>query len=206
MTTTNMNALQTMRHLQSVALAAGLIAGIQMILVPSNTAAEAEAMPPGPGLKVSKAPVLEPRIRSMMETNVVGSIEARVYFVENWEITREQKAQIFFGMFAQADADDQRKLAHAAVSHVANSNHTLAATHLLNPRLPKTVLSVLMTDTLKRDYHIKLPMLLTLAQSEGHPLQKESQELLRGYLGQDHGTNWARWEESMAARLKGNRL
>jgi hypothetical protein len=178
----------------------GLLGG-QRILAAANATANVE---PGYGLKLSEPPGLEPRIVSMMQTNVAGSMEARVYFVENWEITREQKAQVFFGMLSQAGADDQRKLAHAAVAHVANSNFALVVRHLLNAKLPKTVLSVFMTDTLKRDYRIKLPTLLTLAQAEGHPLQKEARELLRGYLGRDHGTNWVKWEETMMARLQGN--
>ena len=195
-----MNHSRTVQSIVCALIAIGLLGG-QRILAASSATTKVE---PGYGLRLSESPSLESRIVSMMQTNVAGSMEARIYFVENWEITREQKAQVFFRMLAQADADDQRKLAHAAVAHVANSNFALVARHLLNAKLPKTVLSVFMTDTLRRDYSIKLPTLLTLAQSERHPMQKEAQELLRGYLGRDHGTNWVKWEETMMARLQGN--
>ena len=157
----------------------------------------------GPSTENSFSP-LAPRILEMMSTNVLGSVEARIHFVEKWEITRLQKAQVLFSMLAKAEEDDQRKLAHAAVPYVSNTNYALVRSHLLNPKLPPVVLSVFMTDTLKRDYRIKLPTILSLAQIAAHPMQAEAQQLLRGYLGRDHGTNWAKWEETMHLWLKSN--
>lgn len=152
----------------------------------------------------SEPPPLDARIVEMMKTNTVGSLEARIYFVTQWELLPVQKAQVFFAMFEQAPPDDQRKLAHAAVSYVANTNYNLLRRHLLNSRLSRPVLSVFMTDTLKRDGRTKMPVLLTLAQLEGHPMRTEAQDLLKVYLGQSHGTNWSRWEETMLAWLKNN--
>ena len=86
----------------------------------------------------------------MMKTNTVGSLEVRIHFVESWELSPFQKAQVFFAMFEKATPDDQRKLAHAAVKYAANTNYNLFRRYLLNSRLPRPVLSVFMTDTLKR--------------------------------------------------------
>ncbi len=199
-----MNSSPTLLTFVSALAVAGLIGLSPSIPAASIATAEANPIEPRFGLKLAEPPSLDPGILSMMQTNVAGSIEARVYFVENWQIARGEKAQVFFRMLAEAGAEDQRKLAHAAVGHVANSNYTLVARHLLDTQLPKAVLSVLMTDTLKRDYHLKLPMLLSLAQREKHPMQKEARELLQGYLGKDHGTNWAKWDEAMQTRLKTN--
>ena len=149
-------------------------------------------------------PPLDAKIVEMMKTNSVGIVEARIHFVEKWEITMPHKAQVFFSMFDEAKGDDQRKLAHAAVKHVANTNYALIQSHLLDPELPRTVLSVFMTDTLKRSNAVKLPVLLQLARLDAHPLQDEARQLLRGYLGRDHGTNWVKWEEAMQSWLKTN--
>ena len=149
-------------------------------------------------------PPLDAKVIEMMKTNSVGIVEARIHFVEKWEITSPQKAQVFLTMLKSTEGDDQRKLAHAALPHIGATNYGVARQQLLNPDLSKTVLSVFMTDILKRPYEVKLPALVSLVQIEKHPLQKEAQELLRKYLGRDHGTNGQLWEESMFAWLKSN--
>lgn len=164
-------------------------------------AGTAHSQSSGPSNDVSLPP-LDQKILEMMSTNVLGSVEARIHFVEKWEITRLQKAQVLFSMLGKAEEDDQRKLAHAAVPYVSNTNYGLVRNHLLNPKLPPVVLSVFMTDTLKRDYRTKLPIILSLAQIKAHPMQAEAQQLLRGYLGRDHGTNWVQWEKTMNLWLK----
>ncbi len=149
-------------------------------------------------------PELEPDVLAMMKTNTSSLVEVRIHFVEQWKISPVQKSLAYFSMLTNATGDDQRKLAHAAVKYVANTSHALTQQHLFNPELPRTVLSVLMTDTLKRSPSVKLPALLQLARLENHPLQDEARDLLRGYLGLDHGTNWVKWEESVQLRLKLN--
>lgn len=147
---------------------------------------------------------LDAKIIEMMKTNTVGIVEARIYFVEKWEISPMEKAQVFSLMLDQAQGDDKRKLAHAAVKHVANTNYALIQQRLLDPEMPRTVLSVFMTDTLKRGNAIKLPALLALAQIDAHPMRDEARQLLKGYLRHDHGTNWVKWEETMQSWLKIN--
>ena len=159
---------------------------------------------PRPSLPFTEPPPLDAKIVEMMKTNTVGIVEARIHFVEKWEITPLQKAQVFLTMLTSAEGDDQRKLAHAALPYIGATNYGLARRYLHNPGLPKTVLSVFMTDTLKRSYEIKLPALVCLVQVEKHPLRKEAQELLRNYLGSDHGTNAQLWEEATLAWLKRN--
>ena len=175
------------------------------------TTAAAAANPEGarertatPSIDLAYPPPLDSKIVQMMKTNTVGSVEVRIYFVENWEITPVQKAQVFFSMLEKSGPDDQRKLAHAAVTHVANTNYALLRRYFLDSQLPRPVLSVFMTDTLKRSNRIKLPVLLTLAQVSAHPMQTEARQLLSVYLGQSHGTNWARWEQTMLAWMQGN--
>ena len=152
----------------------------------------------------NEPPALDAGITEMMKTNTLGAIEARIYFVERWEIAAIQKAQALLTMLAKAEVDDQRKLAHAAVKYIANTNYGLVRKHLIDPNLPRVVLSVFMTDTLKRHYEIKLPTLVSLVRIETHPLRNEAQELLHGYLGRDHGTDAHLWEESALAWLKRN--
>jgi len=173
----------------------------------SSSSAQAEIVP----VKVEKTltefvepPPLDPTILGMMKTNTLGTVEARIYFVESWDIASLQKAQVFVSMLAKSEPDDQRKLAHASVRQVANTNYALLRHGLFNPRLPRPVLSVFMTDVLKRDNKVRMPALLTLARSDAHPMQAEAEQLLTVYLGQNYGTNWLKWEEALLVWLERN--
>lgn len=184
------------RGFASLALAACAFLGHAVAATAARTDAKSATM--------TEPPPLDSKIVEMMKTNVVGSVEAKIFFVEKWDITPVQKSQVLFSMLDSTEGDDQRKLAHAAVQFVATANYGLVRKHLLDAKIPRVVLSVFMTDTLKRDYQTKLPVILELAQNEGHPMRAEAQQLLRGYLNCDHGTNWSKWEEAMLSYLATN--
>jgi hypothetical protein len=59
---------------------------------------------------------------------------------------------------------------------------------LLEGKLDPQILSIFMTDTLKRPDRIELPV-LQLARTEGHPMQAEAKDLLVAFSGKNHGTN-----------------
>jgi hypothetical protein len=61
-----------------------------------------------------------------------------------------------------------------------------------------------MTDTLQRKYDVKLPVLLILANLEGHPMRAEARELLHGYTGREFGSSWDKSIEALMAWLTSN--
>jgi hypothetical protein len=128
-------------------------------------------------------------------------VEAQISEVTGSKQTAGEKAAELFKIFAQLDAPGQRKVALAAVQQVDDANHALIGKHLLDAKLDPRVLSVFMTDTLKRQNSIRLPLLLELAQRDGHPLQTESRELLAALLQKNHGTNWTQWQAAVTAQI-----
>jgi hypothetical protein len=159
----------------------------------TNTVSSASGLPP-----------LDPAIVALVETNRAAIVEHRIFYVTNAEITPVQKAQALFLIFKDVPAEQQRKVAHAAVRQVDDSLYFLVREPLFDATLPPPVLSVFMTDTLKRANRVKGPVLLGLAQREEHPLRDESRQMLRAYLGRDYGTNWAALEKAVAAWLEKN--
>lgn len=158
---------------------------------------------PATGPAAELAP-LSAALQRRVATNTVGIIEQRIQHVEQWGLSPTEKAQVYFQMFEKLDADERRRLSHAAVKCVADTNYAMIRLRLLDPTLPKPVLSVFMTDTLKRGNAIKMPTLLELARFEGHPMQAEATDLLRVYLGNSYGRDWTKWEAAMQEWLKQN--
>src|SRR5258705_5383580 len=62
--------------------------------------------------------------------------------------------------------------------------------------------SVLLLGLLRRSDHVRLPALLNLARNAEHPKSAQALEYLCFVLESDHGTDWRKWEQSIAARLK----
>jgi hypothetical protein len=62
--------------------------------------------------------------------------------------------------------------------------------------------AVLLLGLLQRADHVRLPALLDLARNAEHPKSAQALEYLCFVLESDHGTDWRKWEQSIAARLK----
>ncbi len=153
---------------------------------------------------LKEPPPLSKEILELVETNRAGTVWERVYAITNAPITKTEKAQALLLVQKTLPREDQRRLTHTIVSNVDDVAYLVIRKQLMDTRLNSQILSVYMTDTLKRKNWIKLPMILDIARDSSHPMSAEACELLRAYLQADHGTNWAQWGETMNAWLKKN--
>jgi hypothetical protein len=128
-------------------------------------------------------------------------VEGLIHEITSSERTPREKAEGLFAMLPRLEQDGQRKVALVALRQVGDADYEVVLQHLFNAALDPQVLSVFMTDMLKRKSSIKLPTLLELARVDGHPLHQESGAMLRALLKTDQGTNWTRWERVVEMRL-----
>ena len=152
----------------------------------------------------AKLPPLSSAMVAIVETNSSAIVEHRIHFVSTAEGSDLEKAQAMLLMFKTLNREGQRKVAHAIVRLVDDEHFFLVREQLLDTNLHPQVLSVFMTDTMKRKNEIKLPTLLEVARFDGHPGQTEAKELLHAFLGQDYQTNWTKWEDAVSDWLKNN--
>lgn len=84
-----------------------------------------------------------------------------------------------------------------AVQHMVNllddEQYALARTMLLNPGLHPDLREVIFSDTLDRPNSIKLPILLALLGTAGHPLRAEAHTNLQAVVGRDLGQGSDPW-------------
>jgi len=84
-----------------------------------------------------------------------------------------------------------------AVQHMVNllddERYELARNMLLKPALHPSLREVVFADALDRPNSVKLPVLLALLGSPGHPLRAEAHSNLQVLLGSDLGDNPAVW-------------
>jgi hypothetical protein len=118
-------------------------------------------------------------VMAMVASNRTASVQEQVYYITNSAFTAVQKAQSLMMILPSfTSRDDQRAVAHAAVDYVNDSTHALISGPLLEGKLHPQLLSIFMTDTLKRSDTIKMPILKSIAAMKEHPMQAEAQDLL----------------------------
>jgi hypothetical protein len=61
-----------------------------------------------------------------------------------------------------------------------------------------------MNDLLNRNNALKLPMLLSVARDDDHPLKDQAREMLELLIQEDDGTNWDQWSASVNTWLQNN--
>lgn len=146
---------------------------------------------------------LSPEIATMVMTNI-GAPEVRILAIEQMNLTSTEKAQAFLFVLPTLNRDGQRQFAWAAIRHIEDSTHSLIRQPLIEGKMNKQVLSIFMTDTLKRPNRVKIPTLVALAGAADNPMQAEARELLTAFFGKDHGTNLAQWKQNMESWLAMN--
>jgi hypothetical protein len=143
------------------------------VAAPALETAQAEP-PPAP----AELPPLAPEALAIIASNKTDVVYNQVFWITNSAISSDQKALALFEIMPDFDTDGQRAVAHAAVKYVADSNHALVSKPLLEGKLDPQLLSIFMTDTLKRPDAIRIPILKALAEKDEHRMKSEAAELL----------------------------
>ena len=151
---------------------------VQSVPSPAPTASPETTIAAQPPKPAELLP-LPAEVMAMVASNRTASVQEQVYYITNSAFTEVQKAQTLMMILPSfSSRDDQRAVAHAAVNYVSDSTHRLISQPLLEGKLHPQLLSIFMTDTLKRSDAIKIPILKSIAAMKEHPLQGEAQDLL----------------------------
>jgi len=114
------------------------------------------------------------------------------------------KADRILALIPTAPTNAQVELSQHLVNMVQDDHYDGAAQLLTNPVTPAAVSTVLMNDLLNRNNALKLPMLLSVARDDDHPLKDQAREMLELLIQEDDGTNWDQWSASVNTWLQNN--
>jgi hypothetical protein len=114
------------------------------------------------------------------------------------------KADRILAMIPTAPTNAQVELAQHLVNMVQDDHYDGAAQLLTNATTASAVSTVLMNDLLNRNNNLKLPMLLSVARDDDHPLKDQAREMLELLIQEDDGTNWDQWGNSINNWLQNN--
>ena len=130
--------------------------------------------------------------------------EEKVDEILGAETDDTNKVNQLFAIFPGVPDDAKSEVAQHLSNLTSDAQYALLGDLLKDAKLPDSALDVLMSDALNRANSVKLPALLEVAQTPGHPKADEAKDILALFLDEDFGTDWTKWQEKMAAWLKDN--
>lgn len=142
----------------------------------------AEAAPPPP----SGAPAWENQLDNILLANE----------------DENAKADHIIQLMTNSPPEAQVELAQHLCNMVQDNHYDGAAQILTNATTPVDVSTVLLNDLLNRNNNLKLPMLLSIARTDDHPLKGQARDMLELFVQQDYGTNWDQWSTSIDSWLQ----
>jgi hypothetical protein len=138
-------------------------------------------------------------------TNVVPEWENKIDEVlRNQAESGDEKAKRILAVFPQMPLEGQIEAAQHIVNLLSDEEYAQVRPYVTNSATPPDVLDELISDLLNRPDSVKLPTLLDIARNPQHPEASDAKDILELYLEEDYGTDWAKWEQKLAAWLKDN--
>lgn len=125
--------------------------------------------------------------------NILGGSEAEA-----------AKADRLLAMWPSLPPDGQIEVMQHITNLLPDDKFNLLHNTFTNATTHEEVLDVLMTDALNRPNGIKLPALLDVAKTPGHPKAEEAKEILEVFVDANHGADWPKWEKAVQDWLKEN--
>jgi hypothetical protein len=115
-----------------------------------------------------------------------------------------EKADKLLDLIKATPDEGKEDVAHHLANMTQDENYSGVADLLTNATTLASVQSVLMNDLLNRNNNLKLPILLSIASDDSHPLHSEAKDMLELYIQEDKGTNWGEWRAAVDNYLKEN--
>lgn len=181
----------------------------KVILIPEITAAPpAETTPATNDSTFFKSPVARVQ-KTEEETNVppgeiITDWEDRVSDILGAEKETADKRKALVEIFPRLPEAGQVEVAHHISNLTSDEDYGTLAKIFLKPGINPEVADVLMLDAYNRPNSLRLPVMLEIARTPGHPKSAEALDMMQRILEDDLGTDWRRWENKLADWLKQN--
>lgn len=115
-----------------------------------------------------------------------------------------EKCKDMLALYPDLPDDGKLEVAQHLNNLIADEDYAPLGKILIDPKTPAAVGESLLNDLFNRPDSLKIPLMLQVARTPGHPNAAAARENLADFLEEDHGTDWAAWEKTATAWLKAN--
>jgi hypothetical protein len=116
-----------------------------------------------------------------------------------------EHSAIALGLLSEVNsmpAEGQTAAAQHIVNLIADKDYLQMLPYIKNARLDHGFQEIIVAESLNRPDSVKLPILLAAARAPGHPMAETAVSVLTVLLDVNHGTDWAKWEQSIKQSLE----
>lgn len=192
-------------------LSVAAVAGVWLYLESGEAPATA-APPAAESATPSRAATRVPEARQVTERKTAPAPERQMPALEKWEeqvetvvqsgAAEKKIASELIAIFATLPEAGKVEAARHICDHVPDEDYARMRALTLDAALPEPVLEVFYDDLGSRDEPLKLPVLLQMAQDEGHAFQAQALEDLGLALDAEHGGDFKRWAQALSTYLR----
>lgn len=154
-----------------------------------------------PAVAPQEAP---PTLTETASTNLLLDWEERVDQILTDDSEMEEKAHKMLELFPLMPEAGQIETAEHIANLLADADFDKFGRYLTNVQTSPAVQEIIFHEALNRPNSVKLPLLLQTARIPEHPMAEEAKNILELYVGEDHGTNWNKWQQEIERWLKEN--
>ena len=141
---------------------------------------------------------------TVASTNLITDWEDRVDEVLRLDVEPSEVGKKLMEMLPQMPHDGRVEALQHAANLVSDEDYTPLAKMLTDPKTSEDEIEILIRDVLNRSNTIKLPLLLEVARTTGHPKAGEAREILEVFLGESYDNDWDKWQTKVNEFLKEN--
>jgi hypothetical protein len=135
-------------------------------------------------------------------TNLMTDWEDRIDEVLRQDIEPAVVGKKLMEMLPQMPADGRIEALQHAANLISDEDYSPMGKMFCDPKTPEDEIEILMRDALNRPNTIKLPLLLEVARTAGHPKAGEAKEILEVFLGESYDNDWDKWQAKVNEFLK----
>lgn len=88
------------------------------------------------------------------------------------------------------------------VNLTSDQDYGLIAGFLTDAKMNPDVIEVLFSDLMNRNRVLQMPLFMTILKNPAHPQNEQVRNVLTILSGEDHGTDWSKWDAWAAAEIR----
>lgn len=115
-----------------------------------------------------------------------------------------EKCKDMLALYPDLPDDGKLEVVQHLNNLIENENYAAMGKIFIDPKTPAAVSEEMLNDLFNRPGNLKIPLMLQVARTPGHPMAEAARENLVLFLEEDHGTDWAQWEKTATTWIKSN--
>ncbi len=116
-----------------------------------------------------------------------------------------QMARDLHELVKKLNGEAQVNASRHLVNLTSDEDYGLIAGYLTDAKMNPDVIEVLFSDLMNRNRVLQMPLFMNILKNPAHPQNEQVRNVLTILAGEDHGTDWAKWDAWAQKEIENNK-